>query len=153
MQLEIRSLEKGEAATCEDILRALPEWFGIEESIVEYRRDVESMETWVARGDGAIAGFITLREHNPYSAEIQVLAVRAEQHGSGVGTQLVAHAEELLTRRAIEYLQVKTLGPSRPCPFYERTRRFYERCGFRPLEENALWGDVNPCLILVKRLG
>ena len=29
---------------------------------------------------------------------------------------------------------------------------FYERLGFTPLEENDLWGEVNPCLILVKHL-
>jgi hypothetical protein len=24
--------------------------------------------------------------------------------------------------------------------------------GFRPVEENNLWGDVNPCLIMIKHL-
>jgi hypothetical protein len=52
----------------------------------------------------------------------------------------------------LEYLQVKTLGPSRPDPGYEATRRFYEASGFRPLEElHGLWPG-NPCLLLVKRL-
>jgi hypothetical protein len=52
----------------------------------------------------------------------------------------------------VEYLQVKTLGPSWPDPGYERTRRFYEARGFVPLEEiHGLW-EHNPCLILVKRL-
>ena len=54
--------------------------------------------------------------------------------------------------RDVEYLQVKTLGPSDPDAGYARTRRFYEPRGFVPLEEpHDLWED-NPCLLLVKRL-
>ena len=49
-------------------------------------------------------------------------------------------------------MQVKTLGPSKPDRRYAGTRRFYEALGFRPLEETALWGPENPCLIMVKRL-
>jgi len=52
----------------------------------------------------------------------------------------------------VEYLQVKTLGPSRPDDNYAATRAFYESVGFRPLEETSLWGDVNPCLFMVKKL-
>ena len=64
----------------------------------------------------------------------------------------VEHVEALLRPRGVELLQVKTLGPSRPSAAYARTRGFYEHLGFRPLEENALWGEVNPCLIMVKHL-
>ena len=31
---------------CEPILRSLPEWFGIEESIVEYVEDIDRMPTF-----------------------------------------------------------------------------------------------------------
>jgi len=61
-------------------------------------------------------------------------------------------AEAYLRDRGVEYLQVKTLGPSDPDPGYARTRAFYEARGFVPLEElHGLWED-NPCLLLVKRL-
>jgi hypothetical protein len=50
-------------------------------------------------------------------------------------------------------LQVKTLGPSHPDPFYRRTRAFYEAQGFVPLEETtAFWGEDNPTLVMVKSL-
>jgi hypothetical protein len=56
-------------------------------------------------------------------------------------------------REVADYLQVKTLGPSRPCERYKRTRRFYEARGFVPLEElHAVWDENNPCLILVKHV-
>jgi hypothetical protein len=62
-------------------------------------------------------------------------------------------AEEYLLERGIEFLQVKTLGPSRPNERYERTRGFYEARGFVPIEEfHGLWEADNPTLILVKHL-
>lgn len=33
-----------------------------------------------------------------------------------------------------------------------RTRRFYERMGFLPLEETHLWSEGTPCLTMVKPL-
>ena len=150
--ISIRSLEAGEAATCEHLMRALPQWFGIEEAIVEYRDSLEELETIVATRQGEVIGFLTLRRHNPRSAEIHVMAVRETSHRRGVGRALVTHAENLVRERGVEYLQVKTLGPSRESDEYSRTRSFYEAMGFVPLEENALWGDVNPCLIMVKHV-
>ena len=62
-------------------------------------------------------------------------------------------AEEWLRSERIEFLQVKTLGPSRPDLDYERTGKFYEAVGFRPLEEfPTLWGERLPCLQMVKSL-
>ncbi|MFC1706488.1 GNAT family N-acetyltransferase [Planctomycetota bacterium] len=148
----VRPLAECEADTCEQILRALPDWFGIEEAIVQYRRDIEAMETYVAEVNGDLAGFLTLNRHNKHTAEIQVMAVRPESHGLGIGRALVEHAETLLRSRAVEYLEVKTLGPSRPNAHYEKTRGFYLAMGFLPLEENKLWGERNPCLIMIKHL-
>lgn len=68
------------------------------------------------------------------------------------GRALVEYAEQMLRSRSVEYLEVKTLGPSRPNEHYERTRGFYFTLGFRPLEENQLWGEFNPCLIMIKHL-
>lgn len=149
----IREMRPAEPALCEEILRALPEWFGIEEALVQYVRDLPALETFVAEQAGRVVGFVAVRQHNRYSAEVHVIAVRPECHGQGLGRALLYHVEEWLRSRSIEFLQVKTLGPSRPNEHYDRTRRFYEHLGFRPLEENDLWGSVNPCLIMVKHLG
>jgi ribosomal protein S18 acetylase RimI-like enzyme len=140
------------AENCEQILRALPQWFGIEEAIVGYRKDIEQMPTWIAVDNDRIVGFLTVRHHNEYSAEIQVMGVLSEYHRHGVGRALVEHIEKLLREKNMEYLEVKTLAPSDPNEPYQRTRRFYAGVGFRPLEENKLWGDANPCLIMIKKL-
>ena len=148
----IRPMKGEEADDCEAILRALPDWFGIEESIVEYAKDIRKIETMVSFEDAVITGFLTLNQHNAHSAEIHLIAVRPEYHNRGIGRALGEHAEALLRARDVEYFEVKTLGPSRPDSYYDKTRDFYYAMGFRPLEENKLWGDVNPCLIMIKHL-
>ena len=152
MRIVIRQMETREHALCDRILRGLPDWFGIEEAIVNYVRDLQNMETWIAEADGECVGFSAINQHNEYSAEIHVMAVAEEYHRQGIGRQLVEHSEATLLSRSVEFLQVKTLSPSRPNTHFERTRRFYESMGFRPLEENLLWGERNPCLIMVKHL-
>ena len=150
--VNIRECSGAEEDICEEILRSLPDWFGLEEAIVQYRRDIASMDSYVAESAGGIVGFLTLKHHNQHTSEIQVMAVREEAHGHGVGHALVDHAERLLRVRATAFLQVKTLGPSRPDEHYDRTRKFYLALGFRPVEENNLWGKANPCLIMIKHL-
>ncbi len=148
----IERMREGEAAACEAVLRALPDWFGLEDAIVQYRKDIETMETHVVRGDDEIVGFLTLRSHGEYSSEIHVMGIRTEHHRKGIGRRLVDHAERLLRDRSVEYLQVKTLGPSRPNESYDRTREFYQAMGFRPLEEFPEMWPGNPCLLMVKKL-
>jgi GNAT superfamily N-acetyltransferase len=141
--------EPGERSRlCESVLRALPEWFGIEDATSAYIRDVADLPTFAVDDKG----FVALRVHGPKAAEVYVMGVRPEHHRHGIGTALLCAAEDHLRARGVEYLHVKTLGPSRPHEAYERTRRFYEARGFVPLEElNGLW-EHNPCLLMVKRL-
>jgi GNAT superfamily N-acetyltransferase len=133
---------------CEHVLRDLPDWFGIEGATAAYISDVAGLPT-LAIGDDAL---LSLKLHTPRAAEVFVMGVRRARHGQGLGTALLRAAEAYLRARHVEYLQVKTLGPSHPDEGYARTRAFYEARGFVPLEEiHDLWED-NPCLLLVKRL-
>jgi ribosomal protein S18 acetylase RimI-like enzyme len=132
------------------VLAALPDWFGIEEAVDAYVRDVAGLPTFAA----GRAGFLALKQHTEAAAEIYVMGVRPESRRHGLGTALLEAAESFLRARDVEYLQVKTLGPSDPSEHYAATRSFYSARGFRPLEElTAIWGDANPCLIMVKHLG
>jgi ribosomal protein S18 acetylase RimI-like enzyme len=132
------------------VLAALPDWFGIEEAVDAYVRDVAGLPTFAA----GRAGFLALKQHTEAAAEIYVMGVRPESRRHGLGTALLEAAESFLRARGVEYLQVKTLGPSDPSEHYAATRSFYSARGFRPLEElTAIWGDANPCLIMVKHLG
>jgi ribosomal protein S18 acetylase RimI-like enzyme len=152
-EFSIRALEPDDISSCEHILRALPEWFGIEDAVVRYVRDLESLPSFVSVAGGRVLAFLALRHHNPSASEIHVLAVRRDRHRSGIGRALVAHAEADLAQSDVRLLQVKTLGPSHPDRSYGRTREFYSAVGFLPLEETtAFWGEDQPCLIMVKRL-
>jgi GNAT superfamily N-acetyltransferase len=144
----------GQASVCVPILRALPDWFGIEAAILQYESEIDHLPTFLAMAGADTLGFLGLKLHNPFSAEIHVMAVRPEIQRSGVGRALVEAAEEHSRKLGIEYLQVKTLGPSRPDKGYAGTRAFYESLGFRPLEEfTRIWDEQNPCLLMIKWLG
>jgi ribosomal protein S18 acetylase RimI-like enzyme len=135
------------------ILRALPDWFGIESSIVEYVQNVQSLPTFVVRVGGDVVGFLTIKIHFPRAAEMYVLGVLKEHHRGGVGRAMVQAAERWLATQGVEYLQVKTLSASRNDANYARTRKFYEGVGFVALEEfPTLWNPRNPCLLMVKRI-
>jgi ribosomal protein S18 acetylase RimI-like enzyme len=132
------------------VLAALPGWFGIEEAVERYVREVAELPTFAVERDG----FLALKQHTDTAAEIYVMGVRPESHRRGIGTALLEAAEAFLRGREVEYLQVKTLGPSHPSEHYAATRSFYAARGFRPLEElTAIWGEANPCLVMVKHLG
>jgi len=148
----VRPLRPGEANKCERILRELSEWFGIPSAIDEYRRSLDHLDTYVAVIDGRVAGFLALKPLTPTSAEIHVMAVDRKHHRQGIGRALVEAAERWALERSFEYLTVKTVGPSREDPDYHKTRQFYLAVGFAPLEETNLWGEANPCLIMVKHL-
>lgn len=135
----------------EAVLRDLPEWFGIEDSTRRYIEDAATLSTFAVEPD---LGFLSLKRHTPRAAELYVMGVRRAEHRRGIGRALVAAAEMWCGARGIRYLQVKTLGPSRPDSGYDATRAFYEAVGFVALEElHGLWSDDNPTLILVKDVG
>ncbi len=138
---------------CEKVLRSLPDWFGIESAILDYIKDVRVMETWSVIVDGKDVGFLSVNKHNSSTAEIHVMGILPSFHGQSIGTTLVQMAEQDLLEQGFKFLTVKTLSESRPNKEYDLTRKFYLRSGFLPLEEfKTLWGEANPCLMLVKAL-
>lgn len=153
MDFSIEGPLLGQTVVSSPILRALPEWFGIEASILCYEREINNLPTFLAKSDGQVLGFLSLKQHNSYSDEVYAMGVRPENHHCGIGRALVAAAEAHARGLGIEYMQVKMLGPSHADENYAKTRAFYEALGFRPLEEfTQIWDENNPCLVLVKRL-
>ena len=100
---------------CESILRALPDWFGIETALMQFVREAAELPMLVAFEDAAMLGFITLRQHSDCAWEIHALGVRPERHRHGIGRRLLAEAEEWLRTRDAEFLSVKTLSGSAEC--------------------------------------
>lgn len=153
MDITIEGPSLGKGFVCEPILRALPQWFGIEAAIVHYVQTIDDLPTYLAHMNDQAIGFLTIKQHFEHSAEIYVMGVVSQAQRQGVGRRLVEAAERTLREQSIEYLQVKTLSPAHVSPEYAQTRAFYTALGFRPLEEfPTLWDAHNPCLLMVKSL-
>lgn len=138
---------------CNSILRSLPKWFGIESAILDYVNDVKKMDTWVVESEEKPVGFISINKHNPKTAEIHVMGILEDHHHKGIGKFMIETVESELHKEGIKCLTVKTLSENRPDENYDKTRQFYIKMGFTPIEEfKTLWGEHNPCLMLIKAI-
>ena len=153
IEIKLVAPHSQQSKICDLILRDLPQWFGIEKALIQYLEEIEKLPTLLASIESRYVGFLSFKQHNKYAAELYVIGIYFEYQRYGIGSALVYHAESILRQQKIEYWQVKTLAPSHPDPFYAQTRAFYLAKGFRPLEEfTQLWGQDNPCLLMVKYL-
>jgi N-acetylglutamate synthase-like GNAT family acetyltransferase len=151
--LSIRRLSSEDIPECEHVLRALPNWFGIEEASLAYVQSLSTLPAYVAVENGEVVGFIATQNHTSVASEIHIIAVEPSKHRQGIGRALIDYVVRDLKAEGIELLQVKTLGPSYPDEGYRLTRKFYEEMGFLPLEETTkIWGPGQPCLLMVKHL-
>jgi GNAT superfamily N-acetyltransferase len=149
----IRGPLSGQGALAEGLLRALPDWFGIEQAIVDYARAADEGPTFVIEAKGAAVGFLTLKPTSAHAIEVHVMAVLPGEQRRGVGRALTERAAAYARAGGFVLLRVKTLAASDPDPNYAATRAFYAAVGFLPLEELPhIWGPENPCLVLVRTL-
>ena len=156
MELAIKEIhaQDEKSRVCNDILRALPDWFGVEASIVDYTDKVRHMPFYAAFDHGKAIGFVPIKTHNSYTSEICVMGVLKEYHRKGVGRRLIERCEKHCTENKNEFLTVKTLSESSGSKSYEKTRCFYQALGFKPLEVFPLyWDEENPCLFMAKHIG
>jgi len=143
--------ENEKSETCNTILNALPNWFGVSESILDYVAGVADKPFYCVFDEGKAVGFVSIKVHNPYTAEIYVMGILEEYHRKGIGRQITQVCEEYCRHYGMEFLTVKTLDEKSPDEYYRKTRLFYESMGFRPLEMFPLfWDEYNPCLFLAK---
>ncbi|WP_027339807.1 GNAT family N-acetyltransferase [Halonatronum saccharophilum] len=142
------------AMVCEDILRSLPEWFGVEDAIKDYIEGVKDKCFFLAKVEEKVVGFLAIKDHNDHTSELYVMGILEGYHRKGIGKELIIITEERLKGLGRKFFTVKTLGEGRESEHYDRTRKFYSGIGFYPLEEfKELWDEDNPCLFMVKSLG
>lgn len=153
--IDIKPVDSPEEKTAvtRTVMHSLPAWFSPEEDI-EKKAVVHRDYPFFAAYDGEMpVGFAALKIHNQYTAEIYNLGVLEHYHRQGVGSRLLDAAERYCVDNGYVYLTVKTLDASADYEPYERTRAFYRKMGFIPLEVfTTVWSEGNPCLFLVKRL-
>lgn len=108
---------------------------------------------FAAYDKGNPIGFIALKLHNAYTAEVHVIGVVESWHSKGVGTKLLQAAIDYLRQENYSFLTVKTLDASAAYVPYDSTRQFYLNRGFAPLEVfEEHWDKDNPCLLMLKVL-
>jgi ribosomal protein S18 acetylase RimI-like enzyme len=136
------------------IMHSLPAWFSPPEDIERKAVTHREYPFIVAFDDNAPIGFVALKIHNQYTADIFNLGVLESYHRQGIGRSLIETAERYCVDNGYLYLTVKTLDSSAEYEPYERTRAFYRKMGFIPLEVfKTFWNEENPCLFMAKWLG
>ena len=139
-------------AIAREILEALTDWFGIEESREEYISGSAGWTFFAAKGTEGPIGFLCLKETGKSTVELAVMGVLMEHHRSGVGRRLVEKAIETARLQGYEFMQVKTVKMG-VYEDYDRTNLFYTSCGFKEFEVfPLLWDEANPCQIYVMSL-
>ena len=113
-------------AICREVLESLPEWLGIPASVENcvVTADELPMLAWFAAGE--VVGFVSVKTHSAYAAEVYVMGVKRSWHRRGIGRVLIEAVVELAISQGVRFLTVKTLSPSNDDPNYTRTRLFYE---------------------------
>lgn len=83
----------------------------------------------VGRDGERVLGFASYGPHALTSSAFDLywIAVDPQVHGRGVGSALIARVEQDVQASGGTLLLVETSGT----PDYERTRRFYETCGYQ----------------------
>ena len=150
---EVKQPDEKTAITLK-IMHALPAWFSPPEDIDKKSLIHRDYPFFAAYDFDEPIGFAALKIHNEYTADIYNLGVLEEYHRQGIGRLLIEAAEQFCVRGGYLYLTVKTLDSSAEYEPYERTRAFYKKMGFIPLEVfTTFWNEENPCLFLAKYLG
>ena len=144
--------EAQKMAVVAEVLKDLPEWFGIPESTQTYIEGAKDLQVWAAYQEGDLLGFVSLSYSSEDCAEIDCLGVKKAHQGRGIRSQLLATLESEACKK-VDYLQVKTVAEGSNKD-YDRTNIFYRSLGFKKLEIfPQLWGPQNPCQILIKKMG
>ena len=143
--------EDQKMAVVAEILRDLPEWFGIPESTQAYIEEAKDLRVWAAYQESDVVGFISLSYSSEDCAEIDCLGVKKSFQGQGIGRELITTIEREAVKQ-VDYLQVKTVAEGSNKD-YDRTNVFYRSLGFKKLETfPQLWDLKNPCQILIKKI-
>ncbi len=140
-------------AIARNVLEALRDWFGIDESREKYIAGSAGQIFVAARDGDEYAGFLCLKETGRETVELAVMGVLREYHRRGIGRRLFGAARAIAQEQGYLFMQVKTVKMG-VYEDYDITNRFYQACGFKEFEViPELWGEANPCQIYVMYLG
>ena len=131
MSLEIRPLaDDAEAHACATIMATNDPWITLGRTFdrcLEAACDT-ALERYVAMSDGEVVGFILISMRGSFTGYIKSIAVREDWRGRGLGSELLAFAEERILRDSPNvFICVSS--------FNSRARGLYERLGYETVGE------------------
>jgi [ribosomal protein S18]-alanine N-acetyltransferase len=85
-------------------------------------------EVYVARDDGALAGFLILCMTGAFVGYVQTVLVHPDQRGQGIGSRLLEFAEQRILRESPNVFMCVS-------SFNDAARRLYERLGYTVVGE------------------
>lgn len=136
----------------QNILKALPEWFGIPESMEEYIQDSAGKPFFCARINEKNIGFLYLKQTGKDTVELAVMGILEEYHRNGIGHALFEYAKKEICKKGYSFIQVKTVQMGK-YESYDKTNQFYLSLGFKKFEVFPdLWDEWNPCQIYIMAL-
>lgn len=149
MEIFLESNSDSKQKIVSEVLKDLPEWFGMEDALEEYVHNSIRYRLWVAKNSNEIIGFINLKETAPNVGEIYCMGVKKKWHGKKIGTALFVEFENY-AKLHYKFIQVKTVEQGK-YKEYDQTIHFYKSVGFVEFEVfPTLWDEWNPCLIMIK---
>ncbi len=114
-------------------------------------RDEGHVAVVVDEGPMGVAGVAYYRPKEAADRvwDLTMIAVRPALQGHGLGRALLLHVEQDLRDRGERLLLVDTSGTTR----YDRTREFYQRCGYsQEARVRDYWEDGDDLVIFSKRI-
>jgi ribosomal protein S18 acetylase RimI-like enzyme len=129
--MRIRPLATAEEAEeCAHLMSSTDPWITLGRDFDSSLKVVSdpSREVYVAEDEAGIAGLIVLSMTGVLTGYIQTVLVAPDRQGKGIGSQLVAFAEERIFKDSPNaFLCVSSFNPN--------ARRLYERLGYRYVGE------------------
>ena len=131
MSVDIRPIAtRDEIDHCARLMASSEPWITLQRDVEQSRRILSNpaLERYVARDDGALAGFLILDLQGVFAGYLKTVCVAPEFRNLGIGTTLVHFAEDRIFR---EHQNVFLLVSS----FNRDAQRLYERLGYEVVGE------------------
>ncbi len=150
MKIETRLIEEKDHLGILKIAEELPDWFDEDARKRAIPADLRHQSGFVALSEGQIVGFITLFV---FEGRLNMgwMGVKPAYHRSGIGSQLLACAEEFGRKHGLNEIATYTLGDSVDYEPYELTRNFYFKKGFKVYQRNKTDNPGCPEEIKIKK--
>ena len=88
-----------------EVLKALTQWFEVEESREQYIRESADQPFWAAFENDVPAGFLCLKQTGDATVELAVMGVKKEFHRNGYGRRLFAAAKDYAVQKGYSFMR------------------------------------------------